>query len=211
MISVLLADDHEIVMDGLRSILLEEEGIEVVACVQNGQEAVDYILKNQVDIAVLDISMPIMNGIEATRLIKERSNTKILILSMHDQYEYIDELLEAGCKGYILKNKGREELVEAIKRIYNGGCYIGDQIQQRILDERLSGATKRLEETINLTTRELEILKLIALEFNTPEIANKLSIKESTVNTHRRNLIQKLGVRSSMGLVSYAFRNKLVE
>lgn len=211
MIKVLLADDHEIVIDGLKSILSEEDGIEVVACVENGQEAVDYITTNEVDVAVLDISMPIMNGMEATRLIHAKSETKVLILSMHDQYDYIDELLDAGCQGYILKNKGREELVEAIKRVHNGGCYIGERIQERILEQRRLGKDKPEEEPIKLTSRELEILKLIAKEFNTPEISKQLSIKESTVNTHRRNLINKLEVRSSMGLVSYAFRNKLVD
>ena len=211
MIKVLLADDHEIVIDGLKSILSEEDGVEVVACVKNGQEAVDFILAHHVDVAVLDISMPVLNGMEATRLIQSQIQTKVLILSMHDQYDYIDELLDAGCLGYILKNKGREELVEAIKRVHSGKYYLGARIQERILEQRKLGKQKQKEEPVKLTTRELEILKLIALEFNTPEIAEQLSIKDSTVNTHRRNLIIKLEVRSSMGLVSYAIRNKLIE
>lgn len=211
MIKVLLADDHTIVIDGLKSILSEEDGIEVVACVSDGQEAVDFIERNHVDVAVLDISMPNVNGIEATKLIQQNSETKVLILSMHDQYEYIDELLDAGCQGYILKNKGREELVEAVKRVHNGGYYIGERIQERILEQRKRGKAKEKEDPVKLTTRELEILKLIAMEYSTPDISKQLSIKESTVNTHRRNLINKLEVRSSMGLVSYAFRNKLIE
>lgn len=118
MIKVVLADDHEIVIDGLKSILSEEDGIEIVFCAKNGQEAVDFIVQNEVDVAVLDISMPVLNGIEATQIICSKTDTRVLILSMHDEYDFIDQLLDAGGKGYILKNKGKEELVDAIHRVF---------------------------------------------------------------------------------------------
>lgn len=212
MIKVLLADDHEIITDGLKSILKNEDNIEVVATVSNGRDAVNYIEKNQVDIAVLDINMPIMTGIEATKLIKENAyETKVLILSMYDTMEFIDELIEAGCQGYILKNKGQEELVKAIHRVYSGKPYFGERVQERMLEQRMNSKIKSKQEKVDLTRRELQVLQLIAQEFTTPEISEKLFIEESTVNTHRRNLISKLGVKSSLGLVSYAWKNGIIE
>ncbi|MCC7453376.1 MAG: response regulator transcription factor [Crocinitomix sp.] len=212
MIKVLLADDHEIITDGLKSILKNEDNIEVVATVSNGRDAVNYIEKNQVDIAVLDINMPIMTGIEATKLIKENAyETKVLILSMYDTMEFIDELIEAGCQGYILKNKGQEELVKAIHRVYSGKPYFGERVQERMLEQRMNSKVKSKQEKVDLTRRELQVLQLIAQEFTTPEISEKLFIEESTVNTHRRNLISKLGVKSSLGLVSYAWKNGIIE
>jgi two-component system nitrate/nitrite response regulator NarL len=212
MIKVLLADDHEIITDGLKSILKNEDNIEVVATVSNGRDAVNYIEKNQVDIAVLDINMPIMTGIEATKLIKENAyETKVLILSMYDTMEFIDELIEAGCQGYILKNKGQEELVKAIHRVYSGKPYFGERVQERMLEQRMNSKIKSKQEKVDLTRRELQVLQLIAQEFTTPEISEKLFIEESTVNTHRRNLISKLGVKSSLGLVSYAWKNGIIK
>lgn len=211
MIKVLIADDHGIILDGLKSILKSEEGIVVVSTAHNGQEAVEFIEKNEVDVAVLDINMPIMTGIEATRLIRANHQTKVLILSMYDTFEFIDELIDAGCQGYILKNRGQEELVMAIKRVYNGKPYFGQKVQDRIMEERLNPKKVKNAIPVNLTKREKEVLKLIALEFTSPEIAQKLFITEATVNTHRRNLISKLDVRSSMGLVRYAFENGMLE
>lgn len=210
MIKILLADDHGIIIDGLKSILQKEEDIEVVATAENGQDAVTLIEKGGIDVAVLDINMPIMTGIEATRLIRANSQVKVLILSMYDTYEFIDELIDAGCQGYILKNRGQEELVTAIRRVYNGKPYYGKKVQERILEQRLN-PNKKENEAVNLTKREKEVLKLIALEYTSPEIAEKLFISSTTVDTHRRNLISKLGVRSSMGLVRYAYQNGMLE
>jgi DNA-binding NarL/FixJ family response regulator len=211
MIKVLLGDDHEIVLDGLKSVLKYEEGIEVVGTAKNGEEAIQIIENSEVDVAVLDINMPIMNGIEATRIIRSHSTTKVLILSMYDTYEFIDELIDAGCQGYILKNKGQEELVNAIRRVHNGKIYFGEHVQEKIMEERLKPKKNATETPLKLTKREIEVLKLIAQEFTSPEIAKKLCIVEATVNTHRRNLISKLKVRNSLGLVSYAYKNGLIE
>jgi DNA-binding NarL/FixJ family response regulator len=211
MIKVLLADDHEIIIDGIVSILKDEADIEVVATASNGEEAVHYIESNAVDIAVLDINMPLMNGITATKLIQTSSpETKVLILSMYDKDEFIDEIIAAGCRGYILKNRGQEELVKAIRRIYKGSPYFGEEITEKMLNQHMKSKAP-VEEKVNLTKRELEVLKLIAVEFTSSEIADQLSIAESTVNTHRRNLIEKLGVRSSLGLGIYAVKNGLID
>jgi len=211
MIKVLLADDHEIVTDGLSSILKNETDICVVASAKNGDEAVQYIEKNDVDVAVLDINMPKMTGIEATRLIRANHQTKVLILSMYDTFEFIDELIDAGCQGYILKNRGREELVKAIRRVHSGQTYYGKRVTDKILEDRLKPKKEKNTIPVNLTKREKEVLKLIALEFTSPEISEKLFITEATVNTHRRNLISKLGVRSSMGLVRYALEQGMLD
>lgn len=211
MIKVLLADDHEIIIDGIVSILNNEEDIEVVATASNGEEAVQFIEHNEVDIAVLDINMPVMNGVIATKMIQTSSpETKVLILSMYDEDEFIDEIIAVGCRGYILKNKGQEELVKAIRRIYKGSPYFGEKIQEKMLNQHIQSKTK-VKEEVKLTKRELEVLKLIAVELTSSEIADQLSIAESTVNTHRRNLIEKLGVRSSLGLGTYAVKKGLVD
>lgn len=211
MIRVLLADDHEIVLDGLSSVLKDEEGIEVVATASNGEEAVKIIENNDIDVAVLDINMPKMNGIDATRIIRHNSDTKVLILSMYNTYEFIDQLMDAGCQGYILKNKGREELVSAIRRVHNNKPYFGDFVHEKLIEHRMSAKRKSVEKDVELTKREVEVLKLIAQEYTSPEIADKLHIVEATVNTHRRNLISKLGVRNSLGLVRYAIENNLLD
>lgn len=211
MMKVLIADDHKIVVDGLVAILKSEPDIEIIGTASNGREALEILENNTIDIAILDINMPIMNGVEATQIIaKNFPNTKVLVLSMYDTNEFIDELLEAGCQGYILKNKGQEELVTALNQIYKGHPYLGQRIRDKIMDEKMNPKKKSTEIPIKLTKREIEVIKLIGVEYTSPEISEKLFITEATVNTHRRNLISKLGVRNSLGLVRYAVENKLV-
>ena len=211
MIKVLLADDHEIILDGLKSLLEEEDDIEVVGTAKDGEEAIQLMENNTIDVAVLDINMPGMNGIETTKIVRSTTDTKVLILSMYNTYEFIDELIEAGCQGYILKNKGQEELVRAIRRVYNGKPYFGENVLEKIVEQRLNPQKEKEEVAVTLTKREVEVLKLIAQEFTSPEIAEKLFIAEATVNTHRRNLISKLKVRSSLGLVRYAYKHGFIE
>ena len=211
MIKVLLADDHEIILDGLKSLLEEEDDIEVVGTAKDGEEAIQLMENNTIDVAVLDINMPGMNGIETTKIVRSTTDTKVLILSMYNTYEFIDELIEAGCQGYILKNKGQEELVRAIRRVYNGKSYFGENVLEKIVEQRLNPQKEKEEVAVTLTKREVEVLKLIAQEFTSPEIAEKLFIAEATVNTHRRNLISKLKVRSSLGLVRYAYKHGFIE
>lgn len=212
-IKVLLADDHEMILDGFKLILKEDEQIEVVGTATNGKDAYKLIQELEVDVAVLDIRMPLLTGIEITKLLQEQaSETKVLILSMHDTMEYIDELIDTGCVGYILKNKGREELVTAIHRVYHGKTFLGQRIQDRIMEQRMAAPKKTNEKALpDLTSREVQVLQLIVDGLTSPEISEKLHIVESTVNTHRRNLINKLDVKNSSHLISFALRNKLVE
>ena len=202
-LNIIIADDHQIVIDGLKSLLIQQPHIKVVGEASNGKEALDLIEKTKVDIAVLDISMPEMNGVEATKIIKkEYPEVKILILTMHDGSEFIHELVEIGANGYILKNRGTEEFVEALETIANGEEYIKGQVLNTLLK-----AVRKPRQKVQFTKREKDVLRLIIDEHTTSEISAKLHIANSTVETHRRNLIEKTGVKSSLGLVRYAMEN----
>lgn len=209
-VKVVIADDHQIVIDGLKSLLNQEESIEIVGEAQNGQEILSILEKTEVDLAVLDIEMPLLSGIETTKIIKEKySNVKVLILSMYNTEKFVRSVIEIGADGYILKNKGKEELVLAIKYIVNGEEYFGREVEKIF---RTSQRKKDDEsKNIKLTKREIEVLKLIAMGKTTPIISEELHIAHSTVETHRRNLIEKTGVNGgSKGLVRYAFEKGYV-
>ncbi|WP_430411904.1 response regulator transcription factor [Kordia sp.] len=206
-LNIIIADDHQIVIDGLKSLLIQQSHIKVVGEAANGKEALDLIENNNIDIAVLDISMPEMNGVEATKIIKKQyPDVKILILTMHDGSEFVHELVEIGANGYILKNRGKEEFVEALETISNGEEYIKGQV----LNTLLKAVRKPKPKAVQFTKREKDVLRLIVDEHTTSEISAKLNIANSTVETHRRNLIEKTGVKSSLGLVRYAIENGYV-
>ncbi|WP_064967024.1 response regulator transcription factor [Tenacibaculum ovolyticum] len=206
-IKVIIADDHQIVIDGLKSLLVQEENIEVVGEALNGKDALAILEKEDVDIAILDIEMPLLSGIEATKIIKnDFPSVKVLILSMYNTEKFVHNVIEIGANGYVLKNKGKEELVLAIKYILEGDEYFGREVEKTF---RLSQKKKNDEiKNVKLTKREIDVLKLIAFGDTTPIISDKLCIAHSTVETHRRNLIEKTEVRGgSKGLVKYAFEN----
>ncbi|NVO08802.1 MAG: response regulator transcription factor [Bacteroidales bacterium] len=208
MINVIIADDHQIVLDGLKLLLEREKDICPVGEALNGVELLAQLEKKQVDVAVIDIDMPRMNGIETTKEIRKRfPHIKVLILSMYNDNEYIKQLVEVGASGYILKNKGKEELVSAIRKIASGSEYLGEDIIKTIMEEMKKPKKTLNENKIPLTKREIEVLKLIAQGCTTPQIADKLYIAPSTVETHRRNLIDKLGVANSKELIRYAIEN----
>ncbi|EDP97659.1 response regulator transcription factor [Kordia algicida OT-1] len=203
-LNIIIADDHQIVIDGLKSLLVAHPHIKVVGEASDGEEALKLIENNTVNIAVLDISMPKMNGVETTKIIKKKyPYIKILILTMHDGDEFIHELFEIGADGYILKNRGKEEFVEALETINNGEEYI----KGKVLNVLLDAVRKPKSKTIQFTKREKDVLRLIVGDHTTSEISAKLNIANSTVETHRRNLIEKTGVKSSLGLVRYAVEN----
>ncbi|WP_298510809.1 response regulator transcription factor [uncultured Kordia sp.] len=204
-VKVVIADDHQIVIDGLKSLLNQEESIEIVGEALNGNEVLEILEKTEVDLVVLDIEMPLLSGIETTKKIKEKHpNVKVLILSMYNTEKFVRSVIEIGADGYILKNKGKEELVLAIKYIIDGEEFFGREVEKTF---RSSQRKKDNElKNVKLTKREIEVLKLIALGKTTPIISEELCIAHSTVETHRRNLIEKTGVDGgSKGLVRYAF------
>ena len=202
-IRILLADDHQIFLDGLRAILKAEQEIRVVAEARSGTEVIEMLDKHLIDIVVLDIEMPPgINGIETAAMIRQRfPHVRVLMLTMHDKEELIEKLLKIPVDGYILKNKGAEQLVEAIHRLDSGRTFFSSEIMETLVKARKKPA---LRDEIKLTPREEEVLRLIANEFTTPEIADKLCIAQSTVETHRRNLIGKLQVKNTLGLVRWA-------
>ena len=209
MIKVLLADDHQMFIDGMKAMLQQEKDIQIVGQASNGDEVLDFLEKNPGDVVVLDIEMPETDGIEATRIIrKEYPRAKVLILSMYNRKNFIIKLMEAGASGYILKDKSKEELIGAIHNVHRGQPHFGLEVLSKITG---AGAASEPDIEVQLSERELQVLCLIAEGKTTKEIAPQLNIAETTVNTHRRSLLQKIDVPNEKHLVRYAIKHKLVE
>ncbi len=212
-INVLIADDHKIFRDGIKSLLSKEKDIHVVAEASNGNEVVEMAAKHELNLVVMDIDMGIPNGIETTAILKKsHPNINILILSMIGLHDFIIQALEAGATGYILKNAGKDELLTAIKSVANGDSYFSREVSSSLIEQlhRPKSGKKKLAD-IPLSLREIEVLKLIAQEFSNHEIAEKLFISIRTVDTHRRNLLEKLGLKNNVGLTKYAMSKGLIE
>lgn len=203
---VIIADDHTLFRQGLKLILEDIDNIEVVADVANGKELIEIAGAIDPDLIIMDINMPLINGIEASRiLLKEKSDLKILVVSMYGDEQYYNSVIENGVKGFVLKDADNEELRTAIKQILNGKTYFSQELLLKLIRNRQSSAR------IDLTQREREILKLICQGFNTAEIAVKLFLSERTVENHRASILSKTGCRNSLSLVIYAYRNNLVD
>lgn len=207
MIKVLLADDHQIVTDGLRSILEKETDMQVVGDARNGREVIRLLEKTPADVIVLDIRMPEMDGIETAGIVRERfPAVKILILSMFNEKEYVQRAFEEGVHGYILKEKSKEALVGAVHTVYNGGRYIPPDLVDIVLSFK-----KKKKEKIHLTERELEVLQLLADGLSAKQIAAGLNIEETTVQTHSRNLRAKFEAPNVMMMVRAAKREGFID
>lgn len=206
MIRVLLADDHQVLTDGIRSFLEKEDGIEVVGEARNGKEALRFLENNPTDVVVLDIEMEEMGGIEATGLIKEKfPQSRVLILSMFEEKEYVQKALEAGADGYVLKDSKKEALVGAIHTVHGGASYIPPWLPLIFIP-----GPKKQESEIHPTERERIVLQLLANGLAAKEIAARLDIGENTVRTHIRNLREKFGVSNVVQLVTAALKRGLV-
>lgn len=214
-IKILIADDHEVVRDGLKNILLSMGGVVISGEASNGEEAIKFYNTLKPDLVIMDISMPIMNGIDATRIIKENDpNAKILVLTMHDNQEYLNQIIRSGAKGFVLKNTDKDELLDAVKAVANGENFFSKDISKLIIDNYIRSA-KDIEKTegykeVPLTKREIEILKHIAEGKSNQEIANHLYISYNTVDTHRKNIMHKLSIKNTAGLVRYAIEKGLI-
>ncbi len=211
-IKVLLADDHKIVRDGIKLMLESQAGIDVVAEAENGIKVLKKLEEQVVDLIVMDINMPEMDGVNATKEIKDKyPDVKVLALTMSNDDLHIRQMIQAGASGYIMKSAGRNELKDAIYTIMDGKHYFSDEATQSIMMDLVKGKGKSSSpDPIHITDRELEILELIVKEFTNQEIAEKLYISSRTVDAHRRNLLQKTGARNTAGLVKYAFQHNLV-
>ncbi len=208
-IRVILVDDHAMFLEGLNALLAATDTIQIAGIALNGSEALTLLKKEKVDIVVTDISMPGLDGISLNAAIKKQfPQVKTLILSTYSDPDMIVKLTSHKANGYLLKNAEKEELLKAIHTIDAGENYFSKEVQEKYLKSVFAPEPEHTNDPV-LSKREKEILKYIAAEFTTPEIADKLCISQYTVNTHRKNLISKLGVKNVAGLVKYAFQKGL--
>lgn len=208
-IRILLVDDHPLVLDGINARLEEEEGIRVVGQACNGKEALALAQTIQPDVVLMDITMPIMGGLEATELFKDLHPTiRILALSMHDDQEYILKMIQAGASGYILKDVSSIELIKAIETVHQGNTYFSSGASESLF-KNFNGNTSKQERA--LTHREETVLQLIAEGQCNKEVARSLDISVRTVETHRQNIKSKLKIHTAAGLTKYAIENGIVK
>jgi DNA-binding NarL/FixJ family response regulator len=215
-IRIFLVDDHQLVRDGIKALLVSAEDLTILGEASSGHECFEKIAMSPPDILILDISLPDTNGIEITRRISvEYPDTRVLILSMYTSEDFIFNSVKAGARGYLPKNTSREELLDAIHAIYEGEEFFSDSISRIMLKSYVRKAkeddTATQGGTVPLTTREIEILKLFAEGFINKEISDHLDISIRTVETHKNHIMKKLELKSTVELIKYAIRNKIVE
>jgi DNA-binding NarL/FixJ family response regulator len=209
-IRVLIADDHGIVRSGLRMLIERQPDMEVVAEAEDGVAALESTQEHRPTVAVLDVSMPRMTGLQAAREIRAHApDTRVLMLSMHDDERYFLEGLEAGAAGYVLKRAADKDLIDAVRTVAGGRTFLSDDAQKTLMDEWLEGGSTEVDD--GLTPRELEVVKLIAEAYTNKQIAETLKLSEKTVESHRTNVFGKLGMRDRVEIVRYAIRRGLVE
>ncbi|MCB9233540.1 MAG: response regulator transcription factor [Bacteroidia bacterium] len=213
-IKLIIADDHEIFRDGLKALLDQEPDLKVIAEAASGAQTREAMAREAADVVLMDIKMPDGNGIETTRFLKENyPETHILALSMYDEDKYIMEMLAAGATGYLLKNTSRQELLQAIHTLLKGETYFSPEVSSRLLNRYVKKEFRQegsSPDHIVLTKREKEVLRLIAEELTNPEIGEKLFISRRTVDTHRKNLLQKTGAKNTAGLIRFAMEAGLL-
>jgi two-component system response regulator NreC len=212
-IRILLADDHTILREGIRSLIESEPDMSVIGEANDGHTAVKLAIQLKPDIILMDLAMPLLNGLEATRQIKKQNpQAKILILTMHENEEYIRQVLIAGAMGYILKDAAARELLGAIRSVYKGEVVLSPAITRLVVSDYLRwGDISPIEPSDGLTDREREILQLIAEGYTNKQIAQILSISIKTVQAHRLNLMKKLDLHDRGELIKYAIQKKIID
>jgi len=210
-INIIIVDDHEIFRNGLKMVINRLKFAKVVGEAGNGMEFIDLIQTVSADVVLMDIEMPVMNGIDATQLIlKEQPQLKIIALTMFNEPNYIQSMIDAGVKGFLLKNIKKDTLSKAITTINNGGNYYSEELFE-YFTKQLSTPSNSKTDIVEFTRREKEILQLMSKGLSNKEIANKLFISERTVVGHKTNMLSKTGCKSSLGILTYAIKNKLIE
>jgi DNA-binding NarL/FixJ family response regulator len=213
---IIITDDHQLILDGLRSIITGESDLHLLAEANNGQQALALCESLQPDMVMMDIDMPVMNGLEATIQIKKKfPSIRIMVLTMHDEAALIKRIMEVGADGYMLKNSDQQELVSAIRKIAAGEKHFSEKVLQALKDGKTDSSQFSLRPTdavllSTLTEREVEILRLLAEGLSNKEIGDKIFISHRTVDTHRTNLMKKLDVHNVAGLIRFAIRNGLI-
>jgi two-component system response regulator NreC len=207
-VRLLLADDHDLVRQGLKA-LLERQGFQVVCEASNGQEALRLATQNKPDVAIIDISMPVMNGVDAAReMAKSSPKTRVILLTQHDEDQYVTEALRAGVKGYVLKNQAASDFLHAIQEVCRGSVYLSPSISRTVVDAYLS---KTYDSTDPLSGRERQVLQLVGEGKSTKDVALQLGISVKTAESHRARLMKKLDIHETASLVRYAIRRGLIQ
>ena len=208
MINILMVDDHLIVREGIKRIINDIPDMNIIAEASNGNEAMELIMKNTYDIVLLDISMPRLNGLQTLKLIKKHAiKLPVLMLSMHSEEQYAMRAIKAGASGYLTKETASEQLVSAIRKIYDGRKYISQRVAELLVTDIYHNEDKQLHEY--LSDREFEIFKLIIRGNLAKKIAQNLSISDKTVSTHRSRILKKMGMNSTAALIHYAIENNI--
>ncbi len=212
-IRVLIADDHPMVIAGIRTFLADHSHIEIVGEAIHGNDAIEKTRLLNPDIVLMDIGMPSVNGIEATRiLMREFPSLNVIILTMHDEKEYIRQIVNCGAKGYILKNAPQQDILTAIEAVYKGRAFFSPEVSNTLLQMATSNQYDRLpDKNAQLTLQEQEILILLAKEYSNKEIAEMLCVSSRTIEKHREHIMHKLGIHSLGGLIKYAIKQRLVD
>jgi two-component system, NarL family, response regulator NreC len=207
-VRILLADDHALIRQGIRA-LLEKHGYQIVAEASDGQETLRSVMEANPDVAIVDISMPVLNGVDTAReLRKSCPRTKVILLTQHDEEQYVTESLRAGVKGYVLKNQAGSDLVHAIQDVCRGSVYLSPNISRAVVDAYLS---KSYVAPDPLSGRERQVLQLVGEGKSTKDIAAQLGISVKTAESHRARLMKKLDIHETASLVRYAIRNGLIQ
>ncbi|MGA2192801.1 MAG: response regulator transcription factor [Nitrospirota bacterium] len=212
-VKILIADDHTIVRQGLKALLEAQPGFQVIGEAENGREAVKKAQELVPDVIIMDIAMPILNGLEATRQIKRMlPDVKVLALTMHNDEEYVFQILKSGASGYLVKETAANELITAVQSVKSGNPFFSPLISRKIMESYLKDdeEKKARMEPDKLTNREKEVLQLIAEGYTNNEIANLMNISVKTVETHRAHIMSKLDIHDVAGLIKYAIRKGLV-
>ncbi|MDM9631103.1 response regulator [Robiginitalea aurantiaca] len=204
-IKVLLADDHQIMLDGLKAILTKDRSLAVVGTAKNGLEVLEFLKKEPVDVLLLDLQMPVMDGLETTMHVKKAyPEVKIIMLTTNDEGSIITSLFKVGASGYLLKNASKEYLLKGIKDAHEGKKVISSHLAEKIIESLTEDPKPKEGTRPMITKREIEVLKLIAEEYTTQEIADQLFVSTNTVATHKRNLFVKMDVKNSVGMIKKA-------
>jgi two-component system nitrate/nitrite response regulator NarL len=208
-INLLIVDDHQIVIDGLKALLSDYEGVSMKGEARNGREALDMLEILKVDVILLDLDMPLMGGVDFMKeLAKTKHNVRVIVLTMHDEKAMIRSLLDLGAHGYLLKNSSRDELIMAIEGVMDGKQHLSEEVHTVLLTPDKDLRSGKFAE---LTEREVEILKCVAEGLSNKEIGDKLFISPRTVDTHRTNVMQKLELHNVAGMVRFAIQNGLLD
>lgn len=207
-IKLVLADDDMLIRESLKIIISQDEEIEVIGSFDNGKEAMDFINRNKTDIALLDVRMPILNGVEATKEIAQNTETKVIILTTFDEDEYIKDAIRYGAKGYILKNTSPQKIIKTIHMVYEGVCVFQNEIINKISGSLNENKNEKINED-KFTKRELEVMELIGAGLSNKEISNKLYISEGTVKNYITAIFQKTGLEHRTQIAIYFLKGNM--